>query len=80
MSNEINIYPNAQKCPWCDRYLMFGQKFAIYDGKDPKYIGWTCHDFCNINPNETDDNLSAKSDESSHLSIYEIEDNNLSEN
>ena len=38
----------AQRCAWCNRYLMINQETAVYNGNNPLYQGWICHMDCNL--------------------------------
>ena len=45
-NNEILIQ-FAQKCPWCDKYLLAGQPTNLYNGNDIRFNGWISHVKCN---------------------------------
>jgi len=39
---------SAQKCPWCFRYMLGDDEIGTYNGDDPDYVGWMCHEYCNL--------------------------------
>ena len=37
---------HAQKCPYCNKYLLVDQSITIYSGTDDDFIGWLVHEEC----------------------------------
>jgi hypothetical protein len=48
------LIQSAQKCAWCGDYLLGDEPTAVYDGANPLYVNWECHDRCNVYSTQED--------------------------
>lgn len=79
IADNLTIEPlpqYAQKCAWCNCYLLSGEATVIYSGQDRRFSNWVCHARCqspniriprSIDPNEADD-------ETDHDPVHELDD------
>lgn len=47
--SELIIKPsiqNCQKCPYCNKYMEYGETTVIYTGTQYEFQGWKCHNHC----------------------------------
>jgi ribonucleotide reductase alpha subunit len=49
----MSLSQNGQKCAWCDNNLYCNEEIADYNGNDIRFIGWKCHDNCNLDMEES---------------------------
>lgn len=79
LADNLTIEPlpqYAQKCAWCNMYLLSGDDTVIYSGPDQRFTNWICHARCqsprrvlirSSDPNDADD-------ETDHDPVYELDD------